>query len=92
MRASNVEETYPVWVKVLLIPPLLFPQNLYTPYVALESSEMHGVVRTEMCKISELSVGQVLFLKNNHFFSLFTKNKYDVHEQNQSEYAFGMEK
>jgi len=58
--------------------------------MALASSEMDGLVCTEMCKVSELSVEQVLFLKNKHFFSLLIKNKYEVRKQNQSEEAFGM--
>lgn len=83
MRASKEQQTYPVWIKFLLIPPLPFPWSLYSPYVALASSEMGGVVRTEVCKVSELSVGQVLFLKKNHFCCLLIKNKYEVHKQNQ---------
>lgn len=77
-------------MKLLLIPPLPFHQSLYSPYVALASSEMDGVVHTEACKVSELSVGEVLLLKSNHFCSLLIKNKYEVHEQNQSEEALGM--
>lgn len=72
-------------MKFLLIPPLPFPRSLYSPYEL-----RNGAVRTEVCKVSELSVGQVSFLKNNYFYCLFIKNKYEVHEQNQSEEALGM--
>lgn len=77
-------------MKFLLIPPLLFPQDQYSPYTEFESSEIDEVVSTEVCKVFELSWGQVLFLKSSHFCSLFTENKYEVHEQNQFEESLGM--
>lgn len=89
MRPSNEQQTHPVWGKFILIPPLLFPQDQYSPYIALESSEMAEVVSTEVCSGFELSWGQVLFL-NSHFSSLFIENRYEVHEQNQSEESLGM--
>lgn len=51
---------------------------------------MDEVASTEVCNVFELSWGQVLFLKNSHFSSLFIENKYKVHEQNQSEESLGM--
>lgn len=90
MRTSNEQQTHPIWVKFLLITPLLSPWDQYSPYTELESSEMDEVVSTEACKVFELSWGQFLFLKNSHFCSLFIENKYEVHEQNQSEESLGM--